>query len=63
MVLFLISLCMLLLTRVCGITGSASTRRWGGYMGSILGPSRVIAKDVKSCTYCCYSINAAFYLN
>ena len=23
-------------------------------MGSMLGPSRVIAKDVKSCTYCCY---------
>ncbi len=23
-------------------------------MGSILGPNRVIAKDVKSCTYCCY---------
>ncbi len=23
-------------------------------MGSILGPNRVIAKDVKICTYCCY---------
>ncbi len=23
-------------------------------MGSILGPNRVIAKNVKSCTYCCY---------
>ncbi len=23
-------------------------------MGSMLGPNRVIAKDVKSCTYCCY---------
>ena len=23
-------------------------------MGSILSPNRVIAKDVKSCTYCCY---------
>ncbi len=41
-------------TSVCGITGSASTWRWG-VMGSILGPNRVIAKDVKSWTYCCYA--------
>ncbi len=26
----------------------------GEFMGSILGPNRVIVKDVKSYTYCCY---------
>ncbi len=26
----------------------------GEVMGSILGPNRIIAKDVKSCTYCCH---------
>ncbi len=26
----------------------------GKVMGSMLGPNRVIAKDDKSCTYCCY---------
>ncbi len=41
------------ITRICGITGSASARR-GEVMGSIFGPNRVIAKDVKRCTYCCY---------
>ena len=40
------------LTRVCGVTVSAFVQ--GEVMGSILGPNRVIAKDVKSCTYCCY---------
>ncbi len=33
-------------TRVCGVTGSASARRWDqgtfGYLRSILGPNRVI---------------------
>ena len=26
----------------------------GEMMGSILGPKRVITKDIKSCTYYCY---------
>ncbi len=26
----------------------------GKVVGSMLGPNRVIAKDVKNCTYCCY---------
>ncbi len=26
----------------------------GKVIGSMLGPNRVIAKDVKNCTYCCY---------
>ncbi len=38
---------------VCGITGSASARRWE-VIGSILGANRVIAKDFESCNYCCY---------
>ncbi len=47
MIDFLLLRLVSLITRVCGITGSASARRWGGY--SILVPNRVIAKDVKSC--------------
>ncbi len=38
---------------MCGITGSASARRWGGY-GFNSRQNRVIAKEVKRCTYCCY---------
>ncbi len=38
-----------MMTRVYVITGSASARR-REVMGSILGPNRVIAKDIKSCT-------------
>ena len=41
-------------TYVRGITISASARRVGKVMGSMFGPNRVIAKDVKSCTYYCY---------
>ncbi len=40
--------------RVCGIIRSSSARRVRKVMGSMLGPNSVIAKDVKSCTYCCY---------
>ncbi len=40
-------------TCVCGITGSASARRLGGY-GFNSHPNRVRTKDVKNCTYCCY---------
>ncbi len=39
------------------ITYSGVSRPWHGVgkvMGSMLGPNRVLAKDVKSCTYCCY---------
>ena len=42
---------MLQLTRVCGINGKNGV---GEVMGLILGLNRVIAKDVKICTYCCY---------
>ncbi len=36
---------------VCGITHSVSSWRVGKVMGSMIGPNRVIANDVKSCTY------------
>ncbi len=41
-------------TRDCRVTRSASASRVREVMGSILGPNRRIATDVKSCTYCCY---------
>ncbi len=31
---------------------------FGEVIGSILGPNHFKAKDVKSCTYCCYVINS-----
>ena len=40
-------------TSVLGITHSTSARHRRN-MGLLLEPNRVIAKDVKSCTYCCY---------
>ncbi len=39
-------------THVRGMTRSVSSRGVGKVMSSILGPNRVIAKDVKSCIYC-----------
>ncbi len=36
------------------ITRSASARCWEGDGYDALGPNCVIAKDIKSCTYCCY---------
>ena len=35
------------------VTRSASARQWEG-VDSIFGQNYVMAKDVKSCTYCCY---------
>ncbi len=40
-----------------GITLSASARRWE-ILGYMLGQNRIIAKDVKSCSHCCYVINS-----
>ncbi len=42
--------------RVCGVTGSDIRSA----LGSIISPNRVIVKDVKSCTYCCYIRCATF---
>ena len=47
-------------TSVLGITHSASARH-RRVMGLLLEPNRVIAKDVKRCTYCWYSRCATHY--
>ncbi len=50
----------LLEIRVYGKTRSAHARRRIQVMGSTLGPNRVMAKNVKSCTHCCYVSCATF---
>ena len=40
--------------RVRGHARKSASKLGFGLHGSMLDPNRVIAKDVKSCTYCCY---------
>ncbi len=48
---FYITTIILIVTCVCGVTGSASAWRWEGYGFNYRpSPNRVIAKDVKICT-------------
>ena len=52
--IFLLSIFLLsIYFRVCGVTVKTFAQHWE-VLGSILNPKRVIAKNVKICTYCCY---------